>query len=924
MQLSRDKILRMTGTNTNTTGGTTISGGGGGGQGGAAEYADRAGTADNLSENSSDWQKILRKDITDTAAEVITFAKGIISTLESYFNGGITVAGTTETTYLETADDASIGGDLAVSGGAEILGDMTVGGDATIEENAEVVGDLTVDGASDVAGYSHVGGDIEVDGSGSIGGSLTVTNKVQAAEVEASKFNTPGYTMAEGWIGNGFVLQLDANRRAAMQIDDLTVLGKMLVNTLNVREVSYIGGTYLLTPAASTLIKAVPLYSTTTPEDTLNWTTVAPTEDADIVGYRLMWKADDGTTYTMNYWHLGDQAFCQTFNITEPGTYTDVENKRYYRLVVNVGTDEETNMHFADVADVDTVYLYDGDGVQLMNLDGGTDFVGREGATGSVPGEGDKVVCLGSQLDTDRQGAIQLSSESPANMGIYDGIRDFRALTNYEIHYMSKNRVTLSSNRFSWKAADGNNNPPSVYRGTWTSGCISSWGDEWTYEGYNWICLFVNGTTPEAPGTTAANWQMNKHGQEPIASIKADMGQIKLSVDTGWRNFLLTPKAVDATRESSYTTTYETVNDAMFGPCIRVGYTGNGNFQMRFRFDNDNRAMLSGKTVTIFAIVRGNALPSGATVGQILIGTAGKTALMSCQMKTVSGVLAVTSVASSVLGSVTGFEAAGGSWFKVWATFNAGTIFSASGIYYGINSINGATWDVYALGIVQSEACPSVYGIMTNAGLVHTGIDITTGAIDLIADNVTIRNNAGTEIMSTDANGTTTLNDMVVRGTMMYKRVYQYDTARLNVDAVYMWDGDRSVVSTIKLAYDDLVIFGAKRNSVIGVYLPPASACPGAVFELHDLTWNNGASDPTPVGIYVQDDIDDGPTWVEYGGVTYYTNRFVLPFVVESQYMSYEYFGLTATTHLKLVATQCPVWGSAQSTTTYVWMLLET
>lgn len=78
----------------------------------SATHAQTAGAADNLSPNSTDWQKIMRKDIAQTAAEVITFAKGIISTLKSYFNGGIQVTGGTSTDTLNASGAVEVDGVL--------------------------------------------------------------------------------------------------------------------------------------------------------------------------------------------------------------------------------------------------------------------------------------------------------------------------------------------------------------------------------------------------------------------------------------------------------------------------------------------------------------------------------------------------------------------------------------------------------------------------------------------------------------------------------------------------------------------------------------------------------------------------------------------------------------------------------------------
>lgn len=58
----------------------------------------------------------------------------------------------------------------------------------------------------------------------------------------------------------------------------------------------------------------------------------------DAAAYRCYFHQDDGTTATTNLWEVGDQARCQTFNIKE-GKYKGVSNRRYWRLVKKVGED---------------------------------------------------------------------------------------------------------------------------------------------------------------------------------------------------------------------------------------------------------------------------------------------------------------------------------------------------------------------------------------------------------------------------------------------------------------------------------------------------------------------------------------------------------------------------------------------------------
>lgn len=435
--LTRQGIQRM------TTGGTTVVGGsgsgsGGSGGGGSADYAAEAGhaqtadtadtatTATNLDVNSTDWQKIARKDIAQSIAEIFTFAKGIVSTLVSKFKAGILIGANDDYGFSADGNITANGvsaSSVSVDGTIHSDGNITSDSDISVAGNASVVDDL------------HVGHDAFVNG------------KVTAAQLIVSLLKTPGFAAVVGMIGQGFGVTIDTNGKATLQTDDLVVLGKMIVNALNVREVSYIGGTYLLTPAGSTIAKVMRLYAAQTSQIqySMYWTT---TESSYAVGYRVMWKADDGTTGTMNYWKVGDQAFCQTFNLTASGQYSTAENRRYWRLVCRVGqvtVDGET-FHYADLADIDNVYLQN-----IPNL-----FEGRENSTGSEPAEGDKVVCLGSQTDTTRQGAIQLTAEGEASIGIYDGIDLFSSLSNYEIHYFSKSAVRMNAAYITWKTTSGN------------------------------------------------------------------------------------------------------------------------------------------------------------------------------------------------------------------------------------------------------------------------------------------------------------------------------------------------------------------------------------------------------------------------------------------------------------------------------------
>lgn len=506
MEISRQYIERLL---RDGRGGGSSYGGSGSGSGGgsssSAEYAaeaghaqraDHANTADSatnadhatsaadLDNDSPVYNKFLRKDMADEASGLIGFLQGLwVGTREADpEHEGETI--------LTKTIEAFTNGLLKVK--SFIVNDLfgiTSDGDATLR-------DIT-------------------------GRNATMSGSVQAAQLIANLLKTPDFAAAVGMIGKGFGVTTDNNGRATLQTDDLLVLGRMIVNTLNIREVSYIGGTYLLTPAASTVEAVMPLYSDT-PTDTRTWSTDG---SGTPVGYRLLWVADDGTTGTMNFWEQGDQAFCQTFNLTEPGEYQNVSNHYWWRLVCRKGTVtiDGKDYHYADVANTQLVYLWDSNGNPITTPDGAVSFLGMGDGNYTEPESGDKAVMLGSQRETNRQGAIQLSAEgNAASIGIYDGINNYNSLSDHEVHFFSKNAVRMSSLRFMWTTADGESIPPTVYRGEWAidpvSGLapVSSWGDEWTYQGNRWTCIIPNGgTTDEAPGTTPANWQASDTQQGP-------------------------------------------------------------------------------------------------------------------------------------------------------------------------------------------------------------------------------------------------------------------------------------------------------------------------------------------------------------------------------------------------------------------------
>lgn len=84
---------------------------------------------------------------------------------------------------------------------------------------------------------------------------------------------------------------------------------------------SYSGGTTIFSNAGSTIAKV---------------TYVFDAAGERVIAYKCYALADDGTTRTMNWWHVGMMALCQTFNVKADESES-LQNRYYWRMVIGVG-----------------------------------------------------------------------------------------------------------------------------------------------------------------------------------------------------------------------------------------------------------------------------------------------------------------------------------------------------------------------------------------------------------------------------------------------------------------------------------------------------------------------------------------------------------------------------------------------------------
>lgn len=156
-------------------------------------------------------------------------------------------------------------------------------------------------------------GEMGLDAKGGAKLSDVVVDRVHDAK------STPADRVMIG--AQGFDLYMGADGKSHMYVDYLVARAKFFAASAEVRKVSYSGGTTVFSNAGSTIAKV---------------TYVFDAAGKKVIAYKCYALADDGTTRTMNWWHVGMMALCQTFNV-KAGETERLQNRYYWRMVIGVG-----------------------------------------------------------------------------------------------------------------------------------------------------------------------------------------------------------------------------------------------------------------------------------------------------------------------------------------------------------------------------------------------------------------------------------------------------------------------------------------------------------------------------------------------------------------------------------------------------------
>lgn len=297
---------------------------------------------------------------------------------------------------------------------------------------------------------------------------------------------------------SGFAIKQRSDGKFQMLLTDLIVWGKAIFNTLLIRELSYVGGNIVLSPAAGKISYIKEVLSETTNE---------------LIGWKCYLLADDGTTATINSFKVEDQVRCKTFNIA-PGVYENVSNKDYWRLVTKVSTENEA------ITDSEGHELYDGKKFAWIQIAKENCMEGSDN-----PAVGDTIVLMGNRSDRRRQHLLMMETEgdSAPTFTMYRGINSY-SLKGKSIFDVGFNGINIVSKYYHITTVDGEKIWIPVYRGDWKEGTEYSYYDEVTWLGTRWLCISPEGqTTTDEPSEDSPYWKATTNVYTPKLYLYTDI-----------------------------------------------------------------------------------------------------------------------------------------------------------------------------------------------------------------------------------------------------------------------------------------------------------------------------------------------------------------------------------------------------------------
>ena len=400
-------------------------------------------------------------------------------------------------------------------------------------------------------------------------------------EAKLSSIQTPSYSGTDIVSDKGFKVWEDNEGKSHMMVDYFSARIKAFFASLEIRKIEHSAGNRIESPAGNTLalVKKYGIDSHGDPYEIvdkwyarrygfgLSWGFKLvysvgqyfgfwqQDPSATVAFYRCYWTAEDkeDKKAVENNWRVGDQAFCETFNLRVPQGSGYASNKRYWRLVVGTGyeTIEGTEYAYIDLTNIE-------DNVTVVGEQSQT-YVCKHGyESGSDnPEAGDDVACFGNQIKPqERGGAIQYVTYDPNASQSGDGVPCVKMfsgiggnadypfdLSRYVIQKQSPTGVAIRADQFTIYSASGtgmtSTDPSSTLicdRGNYSSDADYAYGDLVQYRGSSWLCIASSKITNIEPSdANSSYWKIYARRGMGTPYIQLDCSNVIVSTNSEGR-----------------------------------------------------------------------------------------------------------------------------------------------------------------------------------------------------------------------------------------------------------------------------------------------------------------------------------------------------------------------------------------------------
>ena len=391
---------------------------------------------------------------------------------------GKDLTGVADNTTLETSNTAVVT--------PQYLGQFGVKHFLAKDKDDTAHGTITFEKVQNFLQGLNIGdGNYRIDGNGNAILSSVLVNLLKSLDFNESE-------------QSGFAIKQRSDGKFQMLLTDLIVWGKAIFNTLLIRELSYVGGNIVLSPAAGKISYIKEVYSETTNE---------------LIGWKCYLLADDGTTATINSFKVEDQVRCQTFNIA-PGVYENVSNQNYWRLVTKVSTENEV------ITDSEGHELYDGKKFAWIQIAKDNCMEGSDN-----PSAGDTIVLMGNRTDRSRQHLLMMETEgdSAPKLTMYRGVNSY-TLKDKSIFDVGFDGINIVTKYFKMVNVSGEKIWTPIYLGDWREGTAYEYYNEVTWLGTRWLCIVPEGqTTTEEPSEDSPYWKATTNIYKPQVTLYTDI-----------------------------------------------------------------------------------------------------------------------------------------------------------------------------------------------------------------------------------------------------------------------------------------------------------------------------------------------------------------------------------------------------------------